>query len=399
MISEARPIANWLKGALALVLVLLTACGTDQTPLPPTPTLPTKTPKPTYTLIPSSTPTSKAVPTPTSTDTGVPATPRATQAASSTPVPSLTPVPTATPDPWISPLTGLRTSALALLRRRVLAARIGNDPRSRPQEGLGQADIVYEEIMDGWTLTRFTALYLDSNVERIRPIRSARLSSLSIIPQYDAAHVHSGASDTIRWRISQAPFVDLDEFFHPQPYGLLEGYDWRGRMYTSVERVHEYLAEKGLERETPIKGYTFDELPPVGQPAASIHIPYPDLCVVDWRYDLETGRYVRFVQGEPHLDGSINEQIAADNVIIFYAEHKKTDIVEDSLGSTAIDIVMTGSGRAQVCRDDVVIEGKWVEPGPGELIQYYDTDDELIPLRPGKTWIQLVPTDYEVKIN
>ncbi|MCD6518380.1 MAG: DUF3048 domain-containing protein [Anaerolineae bacterium] len=310
-----------------------------------------------------------------------------------------TPTPTKTPNPNTNPLTGLQVSDPSLLRRRVLAVRIGNDPQIRPQEGLSLADVVFEEIMDGWTLTRFTALYLGSDAERIRPIRSARLSSLAIAPQYDAALVHSGASDKIRWLISQAKFVDLDQYFHPEPYGILKGYDWRGRMYTSTSKIHEYLRKKGWERETPIKGYVFDPTPPRGKPAQKIHIPYPKLCVVDWTYDADQGRYLRYVQGKPHLDGLTKKQIAADNVIIFYTEHKKTDIVEDSLGSTAIDIVLQGSGRAQICRDGVVIEGIWKSLSPNEPIQYFNKEGNPIPLRPGRTWIQFVPPSYQVTIK
>ena len=348
--------------------------------------LPSKTPRPTFTPVATSTPAPSAT-------VIVAATPR----PSGTPTPSQTATPTRPLD--VSPLTGLRVADLSLLHRRVLAARIGNDPVIRPQDGLGQADVVYEEIMDGWTVTRFTALYLDQNVERMRPVRSARLSSLAIVPQYEAALVHSGASDHIRWLISQASFVDLDEYFHPEPYSIMEGYDWRGRMYTSVERIHEYLVQNGLEHETLIEGYTFDPLLPEGQEATAVHIPYPTLCVVDWRYKPDSGRYLRWVQGEPHLEGLTQEQIAADNVVVFYAEHKKTDIVEDSLGSTAIDIVMEGSGRAQVFRDGLMVEGRWVQEAPGALVQFYDGEGDLIPLRPGRTWIQLVPLDYDVRVD
>ena len=65
----------------------------------------------------------------------------------------------------------------ALIHRRVLAVRVGNDAVIRPQDGLGAADIVYEELMEGYSLTRFTAIYLGGNAERIRPIRSARLTA------------------------------------------------------------------------------------------------------------------------------------------------------------------------------------------------------------------------------
>lgn len=391
---------QYVPRILYLVLFLLiintaTGCGLikgllgkDPTPTPAVVQAPpTRTPRPTWTPFP--TPTPEATPTDTPLPTPTPVLPTPTPAS----------IPTPTPDGLISPLTGRPVADPALLQRRPLAVRIGNDPSIRPQEGLGFADVVYEEIMDGWTLTRFTAIYLDSSPSRVRPIRSARLSTLSIVPQYNAAAVHSGASDHIRYLISQAGFVDLDEYFNHEPYGILAGYDWRGRMYTSVEAIHTYLQKKGVDRVQPITGYAFDASPAQGTPALSIHIPYPKLCVVDWRYDAASGRYLRWTQGEPHLEGLTQEQIGAENVIVFYTEHKKTDIVEDSLGSTAIDIVMSGSGRAQIFRDGAMIEGTWRQPAPQALIQYYDANGQRIPLKPGHTWIQLVPTDYAIDIG
>ncbi len=356
----------------------MTGCSGDETALAPTPTL-TRTPRPTFTPVPTSTVAPTITPT--------------SQPPTLTPTPSPSATPTRADN--ISPLTGLVADP-AKLTRRVLAIRVGNDPEIRPQEGLGAADLVYEEIMDGWVLTRFTALFLESDAERVRPLRSARLSSLAVAPQYDAALVHTGASDAIRWLISQASFVDLDQYFHGAPYGMLAGYDWRGRMYTSTGAIRAYLEEIGKEQDHLIEGYTFDPAPPTGAPAPAIHIPYPRSSIADWTYDAASGQYLRSVQGQPHVDALTGEQIVADNVIIFYTEHRKTDIVEDSLGSTAIDIVMDGSGRAVVCRDGVMVEAEWRRTAQDRPILYWDEEGELITLRPGKTWIQLVPLDYEV---
>jgi hypothetical protein len=374
--------------ALSLCLVLLILVGCAAPEITPTAAAPTYTPKPTFTTVPTQAPSATLPP------------PTATLAPTATPVPATpTVTPTPTQDPNLSPLTGLPVEDPATIKRRVLAVRIGNDPNIRPQEGLGLADLVYEEIMEGYTITRFTALFLESEAERLRPIRSARLSGLYIVPQYDAAYVHSGASDGVRWRLSQVKWLNLDEFFHSQPYRILEGYDWRGRMYTSTELLRTYLKQKGLERDERIKGYTFSSTAPSGTAATSIHVPYPSSSVVDWSYDPAQGRYLRQVQGQPHMERLTNEQIAASNVIMLYAEHKKTDIVEDTLGSTAIDIVILGSGRAQVCRDGVVIEGRWSQPSEGALVEFYDAAGQIIPLKPGKTWIQLVPPDAKVTIG
>ena len=337
---------------------------------PTTPAQPTLTPRPTFTLLPSSTPTPSA---------------------------TATPEPTATPDPYVNPLTGLRVSDPALVSRRPLAIRVGNDPGIRPQDGLGSAEVVIEEIMEGWGVTRFTGVYLGEEAARVRPLRSARLSSLSIAPQYDAALVHTGASDPIRWLISQASFVDLDQFFHPAPYRLLAGYDWRGRMYTATEGVHEYLASRGLDRDTPIAGYLIGETVPAGgSPAATVGIPYPGESRARWTFDADSGEYLRAVAGVPHTDGLTGKQIGAANVIALYAEHKRTDIVEDTLGSTAIDIVLSGSGDAQIARDGQVYGLRWEQREPGALIRYYDAEGNEFSLRPGKSWIEIVPLDYGV---
>jgi len=148
-----------------------------------------------------------------------------------------------------------------------------------------------------------------------------------------------------------------------------------------------------------IEGYPFSAAPPQGELADTIHIPYPKTCYVDWTYSSDTGVYSRAVEGEPHLDGMTGEQLTADNVVVFYTEHKKTDIVEDSLGSTAIDIVFEGTGRAQICRNGVMVEAEWRRVASDRPIQYYDDSGESIPLKPGQTWIQLVPPDYEVQIE
>lgn len=389
--SRARARALALLALAFVVSSLALAACKDKEPTPEPVVVAIRTARPTFTPFPTAT---ERPPTATATEvviqptmTPVPPTPTVAQAT------------TPTPDGSINPLTGSSVADPSLLDRRILAVRIGNDPEIRPQEGLGQADIVYEEIMEGWTITRYTALFWDKNVERIRPLRSARLTSLSIVPQYDAASVHSGASDKIRWLISESDIIDLDQFYHPEPYGILEGYDWRGRMYTSVEAIHRYLAQEGLDTRSKCDGYFFDSAAPEGLPAASIHIPYPQVSVADWAYDKASGRYLRTTQGEPHLDGLTDEQIGAENVVILYADHRKTDIVEDSRGSTAIDIDLESGGRARLCRDGVVVEGRWEQPELGALIRFVDGSGNDLAFKPGQTWIQLVPPDYDVEIK
>ena len=367
----------WILFLLALTLAACRAAEPTAEPY----VEPTRTAKPTFTAVP----------------TAIPAT--ATPDATATPLPTETPVPTPTPDPYQNPLTGLREEDLSLLERRVLAVRVGNDPNIRPQEGLGQAEIVFEELMEGNDVTRFTALYLAAETERIRPIRSARLSSLQIVPMFNAVLVHTGASDPIRWMISQADFTDLDQYFYAEPYGVLAGYDWRGRMYTSVAAVHALLEKKDLEGQPGVTPLFFDEAAPEGPPAEQIEVPYSRSSAVRWDYDDETGLYRRSVAGGPHLDALVGEQITAANVVIVYAEHRATDIVEDSLGSTAIDIWLHDEGRAVICRDGVGLEVTWRRVAEDQPLVFVDAEGLEVPLRPGQSWFQIVPDDMDVTIQ
>lgn len=322
----------------------------------------------------------------------IPPTPTPAPASASQAVPSAGNPPPAMPPPLpagavpgTNPLTGLPTDKGALARRPVLV-RVGNDPVARSvQAGLSQADVVYEEIMDGWGVTRYTAIFWSQDAPMVRPVRSARLVSIDLAQQYQGALAHSGASDPIRLRISQAPIIDLDEFYNHAPYTYGPG-DWRTRLYTSLPRLRSYLQSKGLDQPVGLEGWAFSDQPPGGSPASSVTIPYPNGTVV-WRWDAGIGRYRRFIGGAPDIDANTGQQITAANVILLYAVHGKTDIVEDTLGSTAIDIQLRGSGSVRVMRDGVVIDGSWQRTNEFQPTRF------SVPLKPGNSWIELIPSN------
>lgn len=59
--------------------------------------------------------------------------------------------------------------------QRPLIVCVNNDYAARPQLGLSQADIVYEYLMEGYGITRFSALFYGEESSQIGPVRSARL--------------------------------------------------------------------------------------------------------------------------------------------------------------------------------------------------------------------------------
>jgi len=76
-----------------------------------------------------------------------------------------------------------------------------------------------------------------------------------------------------------------------------------------------------------------------------------------------------------------------------------TNIVEDANGATAIGIALKGGGRAQILRDGLVYECTWWREEAKTLFQFIDDAGNPVPLRPGRSWIQFLPTTYDVGIN
>jgi hypothetical protein len=304
----------------------------------------------------------------------------------------------------VNPLTGLKVADPAVLRRRPLMVRIGNDPGARPQVALNEADVVYEEIVEWW-VTRFTAIYLSQDPEMIAPIRSARLINLDLGSQYQGALINSGGSDGVRWEISQSDIVNLDEFFVPRPFFYRPNQDWQTRLAFDATVARDYLQSEGLESDVKLRGFEFSQNPDFSRfpveavgDATEVSIPYPQqTSATHWDYDAGQGSYERFISGGPMLtfDG---DQVRATNVIIYFAEHLPTDIVEDSNGATSIRIVANGLGTAWLLRDGKILKGNWETDGRDTPIFIFN-DGRAMPFKPGNTWVQLVPTDAEIEID
>ena len=380
---------SWLRilatlvGGAALVVLALAACGSTPKATP----TPTKTPLP---AVPSATATLAATATST-------ATPTRTATATVARTPTLTPTPTR--NPRINPLTGLEVADVAQLQRKPVLVRVGNDPPIRPQAGLSQADIIYEDIMDGWSVTRLTAIFLANDPEEVGPVRSARLVSIELANQYQGALVHSGASDKVRWYISQEDFVNLDEFFHPKPFYYINSLGWMGRLRTSLPTIREYMKERGFDSPVELRGFSFSKDVPKGEAALVVMVPYPESSAVTFRYDEESGQYLRWVRGAPHTDSETGEQLAVSNVIVQFCEHQATDIVEDTNGATSIRIVMMGSGPAWLFRDGALVKGTWERNEKHKLTRFIGEGGQELALKPGQTWVELVPPDYEIVVK
>ncbi|HAL61067.1 MAG TPA: hypothetical protein DCP08_01495 [Chloroflexi bacterium] len=319
--------------------------------------------------------------------------------------PTNTPTPpTPTPEYSRCPFTGEAMQEPEKALRRPLIVKIGNDKRSRPQSGLHKADIVIEHLAEGG-ITRLDAVYLCQDFEKIGPVRSARLIDIPLAYLFDGIFAHAGASGGVLWVLNnETNFPRLDETTaSPCTLGICEDpkFPKPYNLFTSTSALWQ-IAEEREEWQRPMRvpPLPFGPLDPaISREARSeILIPYFVDNRVGWRWDAATQKNLRFLNETPSLEASSGEQISAANVIVIWAEHEETDIIEDEYNYVhSLRIILNGEGKAAIFRDGYLVPAHWVWAGTGNMLVLLDESGALIPLAEGNSWIEVVPPTLEIE--
>ena len=365
------------KWFVLCLIVLLAACGAQETPIP------ASTLRPTRTSVP------------------LPADPTATTAPRGTPTiaaPALTAAPTTDPTAELCPLTGVRDPAKPWPTRRPLLIKIDNSPLARPQSGITQADIVIEHYAEGG-VTRFDAAFWCSDADDIGPVRSARMIDFDLVNMFQAVLAHVGASNenlAVLRQLYGNRLLDENEF--KAPFHRIKERDAPYNTYTSTQGLWVVMPPRGITQTgIQLKGLTFAIAAPAGgKPAARVSIPY-DSRFADSIWDLvpDGTLYKKSLLGNPLIDAR-KQQVQAANVVVIFALHTVTDVIEDSLGSRSIKIDLNGKGRAVLFRDGQAYEGQWLRDDPSGFIRFVDAGGKDLALKTGRSWFEVVPTDFKL---
>src|SRR4051794_9278339 len=110
----------------------------------------------------------------------------------------------------IAPFTGLPDATRASLKRCAITVKIDNTKNGHPKYGVEQADVVYEEVVEGG-ITRLAAVFNSHDPDRVGPVRSVRKTDQSLVWPIGGVFVYSGGAPYAIASISTAPVVRLDE--------------------------------------------------------------------------------------------------------------------------------------------------------------------------------------------
>lgn len=314
---------------------------------------------------------------------------------SASPTPSATATVSPTPRPtlnWsIAPLTGRRYLADSnpQLLGPVVMGKVDNSFGARPQAGLSQADIVYEEMVEGG-ITRYLAVYHSRVPVRFGPIRSVRPMDPDIAAPYGGILAYSGG---------QKPFV-----LAARATGLYNASETSEHTIGTMKRVKDRVAPHNLfVIGQKLQGRHMKLKPPSsslnfvasaeasalgGRPVVRVSAIFPQTKAT-WVYDSTYNVFNREQDGKKTIDADFKVQVTATNVIFLNVKIDRS--FRDPRYGSVPKTVFEGKGTGKLMTGGKIIDIKWSKKNQKSHAVFTTKSGDPITVAAGNTWFEMVP--------
>ena len=249
-----------------------------------------------------------------------------------------------------------------------MVVKIDNTGSSNPQVGLGEADLVAEELVEGGS-TRLAVFYHSQVPDKVGPVRSMRASDLGIIEPADAVLVASGGAPQTVKRVKDAGVKAMTEgapgYFRDNsrsaPYNL----------FMDLPKLAETLKSDGAP-----EGYFpwgTEEDFPKGQPAGKISATFSGGHTTNWQF--KKGSYVNLNSEAP-----ANDQFDPATVLVLRVKVGDAGY-KDPAGNPVPETKFTGKGEAMVFHDGSMVRATWSKSGLDAPVKLADQGRRAHPAR------------------
>lgn len=280
-----------------------------------------------------------------------------------------------------APLTGLSDPGGAALTRPALTVKIENTPQALPQWGVDQADVVYEEIVNGG-ITRLAAVFNSQAPAKVGPVRSVRPTDTQVVWPLGGIFAFSGGAAYAIDSIEQAPVKLIDE----SSAGDAMFRD------LSLEAPHNLFAVapllfafKGTPTPPPaLFSYRAGATKVSGAKVARFVVPFPSIYPVTWTWDTATQSWDRTLFGEADITGT-GVRESPKNVVVMFVNYVNGIGTENSYAD------LQGSGVADVFTGGREVVGKWSRGSSmADVLDYTTSTGATIKMTPGQTWVEIL---------
>ena len=291
------------------------------------------------------------------------------------------------PQEWVGPkhpLTGL-PALEGIVPRPALAVKIGNnDFNSLPHEGLAEADIVYEALIEAGK-TRFLGIYQSSLPERIAPVRSARSTDISLIGNLSNPHfAYWGSNEGVGVEVEEAErsgtFVRQSAEVNSS--GAFSRDPSRGNSpYDGVLNPAYLIGD--VPASAPIAVFDYGALPVTAVSTFGLRWE-TDGRVVEYLWDQQSSKWKRFQDGSPMIDSN-GIQLDSENIVLLYVDYSRSNADPNSPQAQS-----TGSGDGWLLRNGKIVGITWDRQFEALKWSFFDDDTgESVNLDYGRTWFIL----------
>lgn len=298
------------------------------------------------------------------------------------------------PPTW--PLTGIEGQPEA---RPAVAVKIENSAQARPQTGLEQADVVWEEMVEGG-ITRFNAVYHSQLPETVGPIRSLRPMDAGITAPLQGLIVASGGQPQFVQAIRDVGLQVLTQ--DEGAAGIYRSRDRRAPHNVYGTMSEFVAAADGSRAAPPPAQFAFapaaeqSSAALAGTPSSRIVAQFPS-AQASWDWDAGSGRWLRN-EGSQAAVSTAGERLSTTTVVTMRVEVRDSG-ARDPAGNPVPETVMVGSGEVFVSSGGQTVTGTWSKGSDGEPVALTAGDGSPILLAPGNVWVELVPTSGSVTIS
>jgi hypothetical protein len=292
---------------------------------------------------------------------------------------------TTTPPPPVAPLTGVTGEFEGRIDRPALFVKIDNVERARPHAGLNQADIIFEEPVEGG-LTRLAAVFHSTDAAEVGPVRSVRTTDLELVSLFGRVlFASSGGNRGVVPQIQAADVVDIGANVSQAGFYRSGARPAPHNLFSSTLALYQ-KAPESPDPPKPVFSYLKrgEALPDGAIPVGGIALRFGGPEVSRFTWDAESGTWPRTQRGIPHVD-TAGVRIAPENVVVLEIDYD----LSGGHGRSVPHGVVTGKGRAVVLTQGQAVEGTWSRPTLADPLKLVADNGEKIKLTPGQTFVEL----------
>lgn len=265
----------------------------------------------------------------------------------------------------------------------VLAVKIDNAPPARPHTGLGAADVVYVEQVEGG-LSRLMAVYASGLPQTVGPVRSAREADLELLRQFDRPTLaFSGAQTRLLPLIDRSPLRAEPPSRSPAAYVRDGGRAAPHNLYLRPQRLMPSAPGKAALARA---GFTFGAAPVGGRAEAARTVRYP-AARFTFTWDARRDHYRVALDGTA-ATATDGRPPAPATVVVQHVRMRPSGYF-DSRGSNTPYTETVGSGTATVLRDGRSYDALWKRAEPGDGTRFTTSDGEPLNFAEGQVWVLL----------